>query len=251
MAENVKMTLGTALVLSEMVNMLLTKKITDSDGKERLIDREIPFRLKYRLTRNKATLDKDVAKFNEFRLLALAKYGEPTEDGQNVVINDPQKMQEFMAVLMEYLRIEVVHSVQKLDPKDFDEITDVISVPEDSIKVLLGYLVEDKEFLEDIATEIKFTPHKTEETKPIEEKIETPVEEKVEETKPIEEKVEKPVEEKVEETKAVEEKIETPVEEKVEKTPKKTTKKTTTKKTDTTGKTPKKTTQKTTKKETK
>ena len=228
MAENVKMTLGTALVLSEMVNMLLTKKITDSDGKERLIDREIPFRLKYRLTRNKATLDKDVAKFNEFRLLALAKYGEPTEDGQNVVINDPQKMQEFMAVLMEYLKTEVVHSVQKLDPKDFDEITDVISVPEDSIKVLLGYLVEDKEFLEDIATEIKFTPHKAEETKP------------------IEEKVEKPVEEKVEETKVVEEKIETPVEEKVEKTPKKTTKKT-----DTTEKTPKKTTQKTTKKETK
>ena len=228
MAENVKMTLGTALVLSEMVNMLLTKKITDSDGKERLIDREIPFRLKYRLTRNKATLDKDVAKFNEFRLLALAKYGEPTEDGQNVVINDPQKMQEFMAVLMEYLRIEVEHSVQKLDPKDFDEITDVISVPEDSIKVLLGYLVEDKEFLEDIATEIKFTPHKAEETKPIEEKVETPVEEKVEETKAVEEKVEKPVEEKV------------------EKTPKKTTKKT-----DTTGKTPKKTTQKTTKKETK
>ena len=215
MAENVKMTLGTALVLSEMVNMLLTKKITDSDGKERLIDREIPFRLKYRLTRNKTTLDKDVAKFNEFRLLALAKYGEPTEDGQNVVINDPQKMQEFMGVLMEYLKTEVVHSVQKLDPKDFDEITDVISVPEDSIKVLLGYLVEDKEFLEDIATEIKFTPHK------------------------------------VEETKAVEEKVETPVEEKVEKTPKKTTKKTTTKKTDTTGKTPKKTTQKTIKKETK
>ena len=241
MAENVKMTLGTALVLSEMVNMLLTKKITDSDGKERLIDREIPFRLKYRLTRNKATLDKDVAKFNEFRLLALAKYGEPTEDGQNVVINDPQKMQEFMAVLMEYLRIEVEHSVQKLDPKDFDEITDVISVPEDSIKVLLGYLVEDKEFLEDIATEIKFTPHKAEETKPIEEKVETPVEEKVEETKAVEEKVETPVEEKVEK----------PVEEKVEKTPKKTTKKTTTKKTDTTGKTPKKTTQKTTKKETK
>ena len=243
MAENVKMTLGTALVLSEMVNMLLTKKITDSDGKERLIDREIPFRLKYRLTRNKATLDKDVAKFNEFRLLALAKYGEPTEDGQNVVINDPQKMQEFMAVLMEYLRIEVVHSVQKLDPKDFDEITDVISVPEDSIKVLLGYLVEDKEFLEDIATEIKFTPHKAEETKPIEEKVEKPVEEKVEETKAVEEKIETPVEEKVEETK--------PIEEKVEKTPKKTTKKTTTKKTDTTGKTPKKTTQKTTKKETK
>ena len=241
MAENVKMTLGTALVLSEMVNMLLTKKITDSDGKERLIDREIPFRLKYRLTRNKATLDKDVAKFNEFRLLALAKYGEPTEDGQNVVINDPQKMQEFMAVLMEYLKTEVVHSVQKLDPKDFDEITDVISVPEDSIKVLLGYLVEDKEFLEDIATEIKFTPHKAEETKPIEEKVEKPVEEKVEETKAVEEKVETPVEEKVE----------TPVEEKVEKTPKKTTKKTTTKKTDTTGKTPKKTTQKTTKKETK
>ena len=241
MAENVKMTLGTALVLSEMVNMLLTKKITDSDGKERLIDREIPFRLKYRLTRNKATLDKDVAKFNEFRLLALAKYGEPTEDGQNVVINDPQKMQEFMAVLMEYLKTEVVHSVQKLDPKDFDEITDVISVPEDSIKVLLGYLVEDKEFLEDIATEIKFTPHKAEETKPIEEKVEKPVEEKVEETKAVEEKVETPVEEKVEK----------PVEEKVEKTPKKTTKKTTTKKTDTTGKTPKKTTQKTTKKETK
>ena len=226
-----------------MVNMLLTKKITDSDGKERLIDREIPFRLKYRLTRNKATLDKDVAKFNEFRLLALAKYGEPTEDGQNVVINDPQKMKEFMAVLMEYLRIEVVHSVQKLDPKDFDEITDVISVPEDSIKVLLGYLVEDKEFLEDIATEIKFTPHKAEETKPIEEKVEKPVEEKVEETKAVEEKIETPVEEKVEETK--------PIEEKVEKTPKKTTKKTTTKKTDTTGKTPKKTTQKTTKKETK
>ena len=241
MAENVKMTLGTALVLSEMVNMLLTKKITDSDGKERLIDREIPFRLKYRLTRNKATLDKDVAKFNEFRLLALAKYGEPTEDGQNVVINDPQKMQEFMAVLMEYLRIEVEHSVQKLDPKDFDEITDVISVPEDSIKVLLGYLVEDKEFLEDIATEIKFTPHKAEETKPVEEKVEKPVEEKVEETKAVEEKVETPVEEKVEK----------PVEEKVEKTPKKTTKKTTTKKTDTTEKTPKKTTQKTTKKETK
>ena len=251
MAENVKMTLGTALVLSEMVNMLLTKKITDSDGKERLIDREIPFRLKYRLTRNKATLDKDVAKFNEFRLLALAKYGEPTEDGQNVVINDPQKMQEFMAVLMEYLRIEVVHSVQKLDPKDFDEITDVISVPEDSIKVLLGYLVEDKEFLEDIATEIKFTPHKAEETKPIEEKVETLVEEKVEETKAVEEKVETPAEEKVEETKPIEEKVKKPVEEKVEKTPKKTTKKTTTKKTDTTGKTPKKTTQKTTKKETK
>ena len=70
-----------------MVEKLLFT-VKEVDGKRVVVDRELPFRLRYRLNRNRQLLEKDATYFDRQRLILLAKYGERTEDEQNVVIKE-------------------------------------------------------------------------------------------------------------------------------------------------------------------
>lgn len=158
MHTEVEMTLTVSLLLDEMVNILLNKVEKNEAGDEVTIARTLPFRLKYRLTRNKATLDKDYRAYQQKQLMLMAKYGELTADGEHFEIKDPEKFELYKGEMEAALSTIVKHSVVKLDPEDLENLLEGedIQFNEGMLKTLLGYLVDDQAFLDDITTEIRW-----------------------------------------------------------------------------------------------
>ena len=215
--EQIDITLGVSLILGDVINLLLYTKKKDANGKEYIADRDLPFKLRYRLNKNRMLFEKDSREFEKVRLFTLAKYGEATEDGQNVVITDPQKQGFFRKELGDILETPVSHSIVRLDPEDLDLVTDTdINISPDAMALFIGYMTNDPELQKDLDTKINinlnFPPQAkteaqpteqtsaTEETPKAEETAETPKEET-----PKKKTTRKPRTKKVEETPKVEE----------------------------------------------
>lgn len=197
--EQIDITLGVSLILGDVTNLLLYTKKTTSDGKEYIADRELPFRLRYRLNKNRMLFEKDSAEFQRQRLFALAKYGESTPDGKNVIINDPQKQELFKQELSSILDTPVSHSIVRIEPEDIDLVTDTdIQISPDAMALFIGYMTNDPELQKDLDTKINLritTPSipqtQTEQTEaqPTQNIEQTPT---TEETPKVEEVVEAP-----------------------------------------------------------
>jgi len=212
MSEQVKMSIGVSLVLAEVTKMLLYKTITDANGQKVIVDRDIPFKLRYRLNKNKAILDKDVEYFNQQRLLALAKYGEADENAEHVVIKNEEKEKLFKEEISKLVDSEIIRSLTLVSPEELEllEDTDMPISPE-AMNIFINYLVDDPDLRKDPEYTFEINVHTN-----IPEKSKTPVVE------------EKPEVEKVEAVNVTTENNEVvaPVEEVVKPTVKKTKSKT-------------------------
>lgn len=155
MSEEIKMNLGSSLVLAEVTKMLLYKKVKNDKGEDVLVDRDLPFRLRYYLNKDKILFDRDVQRFNRDRLLILAKYGEPDDSGDNVVIKDNEKMELFKKEINDLIDLEITHPISKLSVEDIDLVkdTDLLIKPE-VMNVFIHYLVDDPDLA--AQTEIGF-----------------------------------------------------------------------------------------------
>lgn len=227
MHTEVEMTLTVSLLLDEMVNTLLNKVEKNEAGEDVVRPRSLPFRLKYRLTRNKATLDKDYKAYQQKQLMLLARFGELTADGEHFEIKDPGKLELYKGNMEAALSTVVKHSVIKLEAEDLENLLEDedINFSEGMLKILMGYLIDDQAFLDDISADIHWKTYQPEpkpaaitdtvaalvtaqeETTPVEEKTEV---QPVGSSKP--KKPRKKAEPKAEE-KAEEPKAEIPVEE--------------------------------------
>lgn len=144
MSEEIKMNLGSSLVLAEVTKMLLYKKIKNDKGEDVLVDRDLPFRLRYYLNKDKILFDRDVKRFNQDRLLILAKYGEPDESGENVVIKDNEKMELFKKEINDLIDLEITHPISKLSVEDIDLVKDTdLPIKPEVMNVFIHYLVDD------------------------------------------------------------------------------------------------------------
>lgn len=215
MREQTTITVGVAIVLNEVSRMLLYKQTTNENGQPVIVDRDLPFRLKYRLNKNRMMLEADVKRFNQSRMIALARYGEQTPDGENVVITDPEKKEAFKKEISDLVDSKVTHSLILLEAEDLDLVTDTdMPISPEALSIFTAYMVDDPDLKKDIELGVKFTDYEA----PVQEEP-TKVEEVKEETKPIEEV--KSVSKKKTTTKKTTKK--TTTEEKVETEPKKTT----------------------------
>lgn len=200
MSEQVTMSVGVALVLGDVTKMLLYKKVGEENGQPVYADRELPFRLKYRLNKNKLFFDKDATMFNQRRLVALSKYGEPTPDGKNVVIKDPKKRTAFQKEISDLIDATVTHSLSTLSPEDIDLVEDTdMPISPEAMGIFISYMVDDPSLKEDVTFNVTLS----EDLPPVEEadeneKKKTPVTKKSTTKKVEEPKVEEP---KVEEVK--------------------------------------------------
>lgn len=239
MHTSVQMTLTVSLILDELVNKLLTKTVI-RDGKEVEVERIMPFRLKYRLSRNKATLDKDYKAYQQKQLMYLARYGELTADGTHFEIRDPEKLEFYKRDMEAALSTVLDHTVVKVDAEDLENLKDdagLNDLPEHLMHILQAYLVEDDEFLDDITSEIRWNTYQPKEPTPIETAValtqavaETPIEEPKQEEVKEEPKVEEPkkktpAKKKTAEPKGEEPKAEEPVKPVKKKAPAKTAEK--------------------------
>ena len=153
--EQIEITLGVSLILRDVINELLYCRKTTPEGKEYIADRELPFRLRYRLNKNRLLFEKDASEFQDRRLFALAKYGEASEDGKSVVINDPQKQELFKQEVTALLDIPVTHNIVKLEPNDIELVTDTdINIAPDAMGLFIGYMTNDPDLINDLNTKI-------------------------------------------------------------------------------------------------
>lgn len=177
MLEEITMNVGSALVLSEIMRKLLYKTVADGNGGKAVVDRDIPFRLRYRLNKNRMMFDRDAAKFDQMRLLALAKYGEPTEDGKSVVIKDPEKEKSFRQEISGLIDQEVTHSITRLDPADFELVKDTdIAISPEAMEVFIYYLVDDPDAVKPAEFKVNIHTAPTVTEQPEEKKAEEPEE---------------------------------------------------------------------------
>lgn len=186
--ETITMTLAIALALDEICQKLMYS-VVEQDGKKIVVDRELPFRLRYRLNRNRTLLSKDVELFNKRKALLFAQYGEPTEDGENVTITNEENLEKYKQAMSDLLDKEVTHTFFTLAPEDLDLVkdSDILISPE-AMSVFVAYMTDDPEIRESFRTVVNIVPPK-EETKAEEVKEEPKVEE-VSKEEPKEEIVE-------------------------------------------------------------
>ena len=174
--ETITMTLAIALALDEICQKLMYS-VVEKDGKKVVVDRELPFRLRYRLSRNRTLLSKDVELFNKRKALLFAQYGEPTEDGENVTITNEENLEKYKQAMSDLLDKEVTHTFFTLAPEDLDLVkdSDILISPE-AMSVFVAYMTDDQEIRESFRTVVNIVPPK-EETKSEEVKEEPKVEE--------------------------------------------------------------------------
>lgn len=149
---NVKIPFGLAVVLSEVVELLL--HAVDANGK--VVPRKLPFRLHYRLNRNKTALDRDVKFFTEKKMYLLAKYGTITEDGKNVEIKDPEKLKKYTEEVNALIETPVSHNIITMEMEDLDKVTDEVAIPSEAMKLFIGYMTNDDVLWDELLEDIKF-----------------------------------------------------------------------------------------------
>ena len=161
--ETITMTLAIALALDEICQKLMYS-VVEKDGKKVVVDRELPFRLRYRLNRNRTLLSKDVEFFNKRKALLFAQYGEPTEDGENVVINNEENLAKYKKAMSDLLDKEVSHTFFTLSPEDLDMVkdSDILISPE-AMSVFIAYMTDDEEVKKSFRTVVNIVPPKEEE----------------------------------------------------------------------------------------
>ena len=161
--ETITMTLAIALALDEICQKLMYS-VVEKDGKKVVVDRELPFRLRYRLNRNRTLLSKDVEFFTKRKALLFAQYGEPTEDGENVVINNEENLAKYKEAMSDLLDREVSHTFFTLSPEDLDMVkdSDILISPE-AMSVFIAYMTDDEEVKKSFRTVVNIVPPKEEE----------------------------------------------------------------------------------------
>jgi len=169
MSEKVDINVGVALVLGEVTTKLLYKRIENENGETVYVDRNIPFRLRYWLNKNKIILDRDVKEFNQKRMFALAELGEPTEDGTSVVIKDEKNQEKYKQIISDLVDKKISRSLSLLSPDDIKllEDDDILVSPE-AMSVFINYMVDDDSLREDIEMEVNIFNKKDNKTTIIE-----------------------------------------------------------------------------------
>lgn len=143
-----KINYSIALILDDCINKILY----DEAGNERTL----PFKLKYKINKNKSLISKDVSDFEKIKMQLIAIYGEPTADGKEVVVKDPNKVGAFMKAINLLLLQEIEHSITKIEEEDLSSLTMNINIPYPKLEIFQAYMCDEPELLKELTTGARF-----------------------------------------------------------------------------------------------
>lgn len=146
---NVRVPLGIALLLNEIVNKLLYE-VVEVNGKQELKNRSLPFRLLYRLNRNTAALAKDAQRFEELKQECVARYGTISEDLSHIEFTEENK-KAYTEAMNNILETPVDHSIIPLDIDDIDKVTANMIINPESMRLFIAYMTDDIDYLNDLS----------------------------------------------------------------------------------------------------
>lgn len=158
MSEKITINYATSLILDKVCNEILYEDKINPDGSVSRVERSLPFKIKYRLTKNLAYIEKDVYNFEKFKTRLIAMYGDLVEENgvQQVKVVDPEKKKLFINSLNKILATEVTHSITRIDPSDLEELIYTTSLDHSAIKLFIGFLANEPELIKELNTEIDF-----------------------------------------------------------------------------------------------
>ena len=149
MSQPIKLRLSTVLQLKKVCDNILYEK--DSEG--RITERDLPFRLKYRLEKNMTYLDKYSSVFLQNQLYFKANFG--TENPETHAIEfEETGAKQFTYALKELLRKEVAINVTTLEPEDIELLTFNTSASLEDIRIFTAFMMDDQSFFEDINNKV-------------------------------------------------------------------------------------------------
>lgn len=145
-----KMTLGDAAALSTILDRILL----DKDGKER---GDIPFKVKYRLVRDRATLGVFEQDFNKERNRLILKYGENTKDeqGRDMVTVPNEKREVFLKDLSEAASAEIDPEIMQIKTAEVEDIVSEFTMSISEIQVFDQFLVSDSTMRKELEEALK------------------------------------------------------------------------------------------------
>lgn len=158
MSEKITINYATSLILDRVCNEILYEDKINPDGSVSRVERSLPFKIKYRLTKNLSYIEKDVYNFEKFKTRLLAAYGSLVEENgvQQVKVVDPEKKQLFINSLNKLLATEITHSITRIDPLDIDCLTHETALDHSAIKLFIGFMCDEPELIKELNTEIDF-----------------------------------------------------------------------------------------------
>ena len=152
MRSNVTIPVCMAMLFKEIIDSMLYTKEVDKKNKVKLVPRDIPFNLRYKLNLNKSLLENVIRAFEEDKTKLVVNYGEA--NGEVISIRK-ECIDKFKEEVDNLLNSEASILVEKFEQEDFDELRENIIIPEDAFKAFYCYMVEDVEYVKALQAKIK------------------------------------------------------------------------------------------------
>lgn len=149
MSQPVTLRLSTVLQLKKVCDNILYEK--DSEG--RINERDLPFRLKYRLGKNMTYLDKYTSVFLQNQLYFKANFG--TENPETHAIEfEEDGAKRFTYALKELLNKEVIINITTLEPEDIELLTFNTPASLEDVRIFTAFMMNDQDFFKDINSKV-------------------------------------------------------------------------------------------------
>ena len=149
MSQPVTLRLSTVLQLKKVCDNILYEK--DSEG--RINERDLPFRLKYRLGKNMTYLDKYTSVFLLNQLYFKANCA--TENPETHAIEfEEDGAKRFAYALKELLKKEVTINITTLEPEDIELLTFNTPASLEDVRIFTAFMMNDQDFFKDINSKV-------------------------------------------------------------------------------------------------
>lgn len=149
MAQPVELTIGMILRLKKVCDDILFER--DASGLVR--ERNLPFRLKYRLGKNMTHIDKYSSSFMQNQLYFKATFGTENPETHKVELDEEGK-KKFEQAMRLLLGTKVTINVTTLEPEDIELLTHNTAVTIEDIRIFTAFMMSEPEFFKDVDSRV-------------------------------------------------------------------------------------------------
>ena len=149
MAQPIELTIGMVLRLKKVCHDILFEKSTGGV----VMERNLPFRLKYRLGKNMTYIDKYAASFMQNQLYFKATFGTENPETHEIEFDEEGK-KKFEQAIRLLLGTKVTINVTTLEPEDIELLTHNTVATVEDIRIFTAFMMNEPEFFKDINSQV-------------------------------------------------------------------------------------------------
>ena len=149
MAQPIELTIGMILRLKRVCDDILFEK----NASGIVTERNLPFRLKYRLGKNMTYIDKYSSSFMQNQLYFKATFGTENPETHEIELDEEGK-KKFRQAIRLLLGTKVTINVTTLEPEDIELLTHNTAATVEDIRIFTAFMMSEPEFFKDINSQV-------------------------------------------------------------------------------------------------